>query len=174
MQSSFLWQAHSKPLDLGRIQIPKPCLPLRSCQECWVVFLLHIYFILLFLAASSLKLWHAGPFIVRCRLFSSCSAYGLSGCGVRASLPHSMWGLSSPTRGWTCVPCIGRQILNHWTTREVLHIYFRISSSQPYLKTTELYEKLLLLSSLSHYFYFIFSAPISFSLCFPISPSVLF
>ena len=28
-----------------------------------------------------------------------------------------MW--SSQTRDWTCVPYIGRQILNHWTTREV-------------------------------------------------------
>ena len=27
---------------------------------------------------------------------------------------------SSWTRVQTCVPCIGRQILNHWTTREVL------------------------------------------------------
>ena len=27
---------------------------------------------------------------------------------------------SSQTRGRTYVPCIGRQILNHWTTREVL------------------------------------------------------
>ena len=25
---------------------------------------------------------------------------------------------SSWTRGRTCIPCIGRQILNHWTTRE--------------------------------------------------------
>ena len=25
--------------------------------------------------------------------------------------------LRSLTRGWTCVSCIGRQILNHWTTR---------------------------------------------------------
>ena len=30
-----------------------------------------------------------------------------------------MWDLSSLTRGWTCVPCIARWILNHWTTREV-------------------------------------------------------
>ena len=26
--------------------------------------------------------------------------------------------LSSPTRNWTCTSCIGRQNLNHWTTRE--------------------------------------------------------
>ena len=30
-----------------------------------------------------------------------------------------MWDLNSLTRDQTCVPCIGRQILNHWTTREV-------------------------------------------------------
>ena len=42
------------------------------------------------------------------------------------------------------------------------------------LKTTGLYDDLLLLSSLFHFFYFIFSAPISFSLCFPISPSLPF
>ena len=28
-------------------------------------------------------------------------------------------GLRSLTRDWTCVPCIGRQVLNPWTTREV-------------------------------------------------------
>ena len=31
-----------------------------------------------------------------------------------------MRDLSPPTRDWTQVPCIRRQILNHWTTREVL------------------------------------------------------
>ena len=30
-----------------------------------------------------------------------------------------MWDLSSPRREWTCVPSLARQILNHWTTREV-------------------------------------------------------
>ena len=33
-----------------------------------------------------------------------------------------MWDLSSPTRDWTATPFIGRQSLNHWTTREVPHI----------------------------------------------------
>ena len=49
-----------------------------------------------------------------------------------------------------------------------------ISNEQLCLKTTGLYEDLLLLSSLFHFFYFIFSAPISFNVCFPISPSLLF
>ena len=30
-----------------------------------------------------------------------------------------MWDLSSPTKDQTHIPCIGRQSLNHWTTREV-------------------------------------------------------
>ena len=46
---------------------------------------------------------------------------GLS-CGPRAYLPHSLWEISYPTRDQTQVPCVGSQILNHWTTREVLHI----------------------------------------------------
>ena len=32
---------------------------------------------------------------------------------------QGMWDLSSPTRDWILTPCIGRQSLNHWTTREV-------------------------------------------------------
>ena len=32
---------------------------------------------------------------------------------------RDMWDLSSPTRGRTRTPCIGRQRLNHWTAREV-------------------------------------------------------
>ena len=43
----------------------------------------------------------------------------LSRCSVWVQLPHGMWDLSSLTRNRTCVPCIERQILNHWTTREV-------------------------------------------------------
>ena len=30
-----------------------------------------------------------------------------------------IWALSSPVRTEICVSCTGRQILNHWTTREV-------------------------------------------------------
>ena len=34
-----------------------------------------------------------------------------------------MWDLSSLTRDGTCTLCIGRQSLNHWTTREVPFIH---------------------------------------------------
>ena len=40
------------------------------------------------------------------------------------------------------------------------------------LKTTGLYDELLY--SLFHFFYFIFSAPVSLSLCLPISPNLYF
>ena len=50
---------------------------------------------------------------------SVVAAHRLSSCGTRVQMPCGMWYLTSPTRDWTCVPCIGRRILNHWTTREV-------------------------------------------------------
>ena len=34
---------------------------------------------------------------------------------------RGMWDLSTPTRDGTSTPCFGRQCLNHWTAREVLH-----------------------------------------------------
>ena len=41
--------------------------------------------------------------------------------------PRDMWDLSSPTRDQTHTPCIGRQSLHHWTTREVpFHHIFNI------------------------------------------------
>ena len=47
-------------------------------------------------------------------------ACDLPTCGTWArELCHSLCDLSSPTRDWTHVPCIGRQILNHRTTREI-------------------------------------------------------
>ena len=49
-----------------------------------------------------------------------------------------------------------------------------VSIEQSCSKTTGLYDDLLFLSSLFHFFYFIFSVPISFSLCSLISPSLLF
>ena len=62
---------------------------------------------------------------LRCAGFLSLDeARGLSSCGTRAELPCSMWDVSSPTRDWTRVLCIGRRFLYHWTTREVPAIFF--------------------------------------------------
>ena len=43
----------------------------------------------------------------------------LSGCGIWAYLLQGMWGLSSPTRDPSHLPCIARWILHHWAPREV-------------------------------------------------------
>ena len=39
-------------------------------------------------------------------------------------MPCSTWDLSSWTRDQTCVPCIARQILNHWNTSAVPTPFF--------------------------------------------------
>ena len=41
-----------------------------------------------------------------------------------------MWDLSSPTRDRTRVPCIGRRILYHWTTREAPEPILLIATSK--------------------------------------------
>ena len=76
--------------------------------------------------------WGAALGFVAARSFSSCGAQASSSlrllvlgsvvvaCGVVAA-GHVE---SSRTRDGTCVPCVGRQILNHWTTREVLEVLF--------------------------------------------------
>ena len=58
------------------------------------------------------------------------AAHRLSSCGVQAQLPRGMWDLRSPVRDWTSIPCIGRQILNHWTTREVPDFLKKINMNQ--------------------------------------------
>ena len=77
------------------------------------------------------------------RAFSSCGEQGKLCCSVQAShcpgFSSVAWALertgsaalwhtgSSQTRDQTSVPCTGRRIRNHWTTREVfpLHHIFR-------------------------------------------------
>ena len=45
--------------------------------------------------------------------------FGCTGSLLQHAVFSSMWDLSSPTRDQTCVSCIGRQIPDHWTTRDV-------------------------------------------------------
>ena len=45
--------------------------------------------------------------------------------GLRGSGALALWHVgSSQTRAQTLVPCKGRQILNHWTTRKVPYSQF--------------------------------------------------
>ena len=70
------------------------------------------------------QLRHVGTWLHH--VWSFVAEHRLPGCGhVQVQLlwyvgPAAPWhvDLSSPSRDWTCVPCITRQILNLWTTRE--------------------------------------------------------
>ena len=53
-----------------------------------------------------------------------CGVWAFSSCGVWAYLPHSMWDLSSLTSDGTCIPCSGKQILDHWTPRKIPVCFF--------------------------------------------------
>ena len=55
-----------------------------------------------------LLLWHMDSLVV---------AHRLSSWDAWAWLLHSLWDLSSLTRGWTHISCIARQILNHWKVK---------------------------------------------------------
>ena len=110
-------------------------------QRRFAFYFIFIYlFKYLFLYLCWVLVVACGIFIVACRVFSlHCTGFSpavvcrLSSCGLQA-LEHAgsvvaahglscpacgMWDLSSLTRDRTCVPCLGRQILNHWTSREV-------------------------------------------------------
>ena len=41
-------------------------------------------------------------------------AHTLRSRSIWAQLSCGTWDLSSPTRDWACMPCIARQVLNHW------------------------------------------------------------
>ena len=84
--------------------------------DCFIYFT--IYFFLCWIFIALYRLFVEAH---RLLLFWNTGSRGhrLSNWGAQTSSPHSMWDLISPTRDSTCVPCIGRQIFNHWTTRQV-------------------------------------------------------
>ena len=83
-----------------------------------------------FLCEGFLQLRQVGATLHRCAWASHC--HGLSRCGAQApdTQAQQLWLTgpaaprhvgSSQTRARTRVPCIGRRILNHCTTREAPH-----------------------------------------------------
>ena len=62
-----------------------------------------------------------------------------------------MWDLSSATKGWTRILCIARQILSHWTTREVSSA-FKNNFSPKYCFTC-ISQILMFLFSVYHFFH---------------------
>ena len=75
-------------------------------------------FIYLFLATLDL---HCSARAYPCGGLPCCRARvqstGFTSCGTWVWLPRGHVG-SSRTRDRTCIPCIGRRILSHWTTRK--------------------------------------------------------
>ena len=89
----------------------------------------------IFVAACRLSLVAASRSYssLRCMGFSLRWLLLLQSMGSRASgLQYlnltglvALWHVEfSHTKNCTCVLCIGRQILNYWTTREVLELWF--------------------------------------------------
>ena len=68
--------------------------------------------------------------------YANSSSWGMvfSSFGAPALLPLSMWDLSSLTKDQTCIPCIERQILNHWVTRQIPHHFFYRNFPQAYIR----------------------------------------
>ena len=89
---------------------------------CWV-----------FLVTRGLSLVVASRGHSCCSAWTSCRS-GFSCCQAWAlEQTQQLWCMgwmapwhvvSSWTRDWTCVPCIGRRIFNQWTTREALKVHF--------------------------------------------------
>ena len=105
--------------------------PLLFRSTSFLGFLKYIYIYILAVLGLCCCMW-AFSSCGEQRLLSSCGAWAPHCCGFSCcrTWAQSLWltGLvalrpvwSSWTRDRTCVPCIGRQILNHWTIREVLN-----------------------------------------------------
>ena len=107
---------NEKPLDL----------PFGRFKSVFKYYIKRIVIILLrkhLLASSCVWTLTKLPWRVCCLCFgcagSSMRHEGFSGCGPRASLPRACGILVSQAGTQTSVPCIGRQVLKHWTVREV-------------------------------------------------------
>ena len=88
-----------------------------------------------------------------CRGFSCCGLQALSTSVAVARGSVAPRRVESPhTRDWTHVPCIGRQILNHWTTREVPVIHYPLN-----------FQKTLVISRIEHSNYLSAYSPASFT-----------
>ena len=80
---------------------------MRNMMPIWVMSLFNIsLFVYLFWAVSGVSCSMQTPHHI-------VQAWLLKWDG------QFMWDLSSPARDQTHVPCIGRRIFSHWTTREV-------------------------------------------------------
>ena len=107
----------------GRVWVKAPRFKENEfqCQKAQLTF----KFFLLFLKSWAwhflecnilLTVWLCWVFVVEVGSF-------VAECGL--SCPMTC-GICYPTRDWSCIPCVGRRILNHWTTREFLFKFFLV------------------------------------------------
>lgn len=63
-----------------------------------------------------------------CWVLVEALGFFIAVCGL--SCPWSVRDLSSQDRGWSCVPCPGKQVLHHWAAREapLAQFAFKIQS----------------------------------------------
>ena len=117
---------------------------LQETSIIYIYFLIYYLFIIFgcvgssFLCEGFLQLRRVGATLHR---GAQASHYrGLSCCGAQApdAQAQQLWLTgpvaprhvgSSQTRARTCVPCIGRQILNHCATREAPNYIFKLLAS---------------------------------------------
>ena len=107
------------------------------------IFKLLIIYLIFFLAVLGLccctfgLFYSCGVQASHCSGFSHCRAWALECVGIHRcgtwALEHMAWALlprgigeSSQARNQTHVPCIGRQILNYWTTKKILFTCFKL------------------------------------------------
>ena len=98
-------------------------LPLYTLHiVCCLLLFKIFYFWLRFVAAHGL-LSSCSAWASHCSGFSCGRAQGSRACRLQQLWPMGLvapWHVeSSRSSDWTCVRCIGRWILNHWTTRQV-------------------------------------------------------
>ena len=95
---------------------------------CHLVLFPHFHLLDLTAAHHSFSFFHDCFWkgLSQLSFFFFLAALGLlcGGWGHLPSCSSHIGDLRSPTRDLTCVPYIGRWILNHWNTREVLPVVF--------------------------------------------------
>ena len=98
----------------------------------WLPFLFYIFKKIIYFNCVEFQLQHAGS-LLQCQGFLQLWHVGyrehvLGSCGTQAQLPLHTWDLSSLNRDRTCVPHIGRWILNHWTKEVSAFFVFSVTS----------------------------------------------
>ena len=90
----------------------------------------YYHFISAFFSVVFLKIFLCEPFLKS--LLKICynivSIVCVCVC-VCVCLAQSGWDLSSLTRDWSCIPCVGRRNLNHWTDNKVpVALFFKFAN----------------------------------------------